>query len=229
MTSSHRVAASGHAYAKRLIEVAAPLIERILLLLHIGTLLKLLLFHPSPSPHAAKQSPRGSSDGRTLSSISSDRAAGRSESSSPSRSAKQSTLWSTDRGRGPAAYLRIRSIKSALLNCPVVTLASIALFLLRALASAWVDVHLAGTAAGSSAAGTFTPTEPSAGDPSSAATITETAPKHSSTPAECFRSDREYGAQHKDCDSGCSPVRNGTRHCPGHRFELLYMAKFTSI
>ena len=142
--SSHRVAAAGHAYAKSLVVVAASLAQRVLLLLQIGTLLKLLLFSPPTSPHTSEQRPRGSTNGCFFSGVSSYRAADGSQSGSSGCTAEQTALGSARGGGRSTGNLRIRGIEAALLNCPAIALALIDLPLLRTLSPAWIDIHLAG-------------------------------------------------------------------------------------
>src|ERR1700687_4020541 len=133
MVSSHRVAAAGHAYAKSLVVVAASMAQRVLLLLQIGTLLKLLLFSPSTSPHAPEQCPRGAANGCSFSGVSSYGTPNGSPSGSAGGTTEQSALWSAHCWRRGTGNLGIRGIEPALLNCPRVALAPIILLLLRTL------------------------------------------------------------------------------------------------
>jgi hypothetical protein len=147
VSSPHCVSSPGHTDAKRLIKTTKPLVQRILLLLHIGTLLKLLLFSPLSTSHGAEESTRCCANRRAFSSISSDRSTDRAHRGSASASPKQTALRGTSLRRRSAGNLRIRWIKASLLNRPVIALPLIVLLLLRTLALAWVDIYLTGAIA----------------------------------------------------------------------------------
>src|SRR4029077_6624874 len=232
MASSHRVAAPGHAYAKRLIEVAAPLVQRVLLLLHIGTLLKLLLFRPSTSPHASEQCPRGGANGCSFSGVSSYGTTDGSQSGSTGGAAEQSAPPSAHCRRRAAGNLGIRGIEPALLNCPRVALAPIILLLLRTLTPAWIDIRLAGATVGRSTFIAFALIEASSLVESTAteAFSAKTASKYSATPSEYFRSNRQNSHKHQDGDTrfDCpnGPIVGGSFHESSSLSLPIFMRPF---
>jgi hypothetical protein len=118
-SSPHCVSSSGHASSKCLIKVATPLVQHVLLLLQVGTLLKLLLFVPAPAPHCSEEPTHCSAYGRAFSRVSSNRATDRSHCGSPAPPRSRLPCGGPDCGDGPPGIWGLARLKPVCWNAQV--------------------------------------------------------------------------------------------------------------